>query len=342
MLTARMVDTKKCVQCTPGLDVFNRGETRRRQQEGAMTGTYTRLSAAQAVGSNAQGQKSALVFCLAFALLGFFATPHWCGAAEVGSPEIVQKRLSSVPEKLLVQWQTAKKATLRALIDVPARPKAAVILFAGDNGCLGLTESGEQTSLQGNFLARSRALFVREGLIAVLVDVPADVSGQSANSYRTSADQAQDAAMVMDFVRKQWHVPVALVGTSRGTISAANTAARLERGNADALVLTSTVTQSNKKGSGTIYDAALGRIAIPVLIFHNEQDACKVSPYSGVQGLQRALKNAPRKDIISLSHGGAIADACQGLSAHGYLGVEGQAVSSIASWISSCVLPTAK
>jgi hypothetical protein len=132
-------------------------------------------------------------------------------------------------------------------------------------------------------------------------------------------------------------VPVALVGTSRGTISAANTASRLERGNADALVLTSTVTQNNKKASGTVYDASLGRIAIPVLIFHNEQDGCKVSPYSGVQGLQRALKSAPRKDIVSISHGDAIGDACHGMSAHGYLGVEGQAVSAIASWIFSSV-----
>jgi len=274
---------------------------------------------------------------------GLMCGPVW-NVAQAASdmPGVVQKKLSASPERLLVQWQTAKKGALRALVDVPARPRAAVILFAGDNGCLGLTENGEQTSLNGNFLARSRDLFVQEGLVAVLVDVPTDINPQSSNSYRTSADQAQDAAMVMDFVRKQWHVPVVLVGTSRGTISAANTAARLERGNADALVLTSSVTQNNKKASGTVYNADLGRIAIPVLIFHNEQDACKVSPYSGVRGLQSALKNAPRKDIVSISHGDGIADACQGMSAHGYLGVEGQAVAAIAKWIFTNVPQSAK
>lgn len=302
-----------------------------------MEGHGYRLSAARVLEERTRGLVCTTAVCLFFALLGLLAAPAWSGAASADMPGMVQKKLSASPEKLLVRWQTAKKATLRALVDVPAKPKAAVILFAGDNGCLGLTENGEQTSLQGNFLARSRALFVREGLIAVLVDVPSDVSSQSANSYRTSAEQAQDAAMVMDYIRRQWHVPVALVGTSRGTISAANTAARLERGNADALVLTSTVTQNNKKASGTIHDAALGRIAMPVLIFHNEQDACKVSPYSGVQALQRALKSAPRKDIISLSHGDATGDACQGMSAHGYLGVEGQVVSTIAGWLFSSV-----
>ena len=309
-----------------------------------MIGNDSCLSAVMGVQKGIQNKKVASVWCMVLTLLaGMWAAPAWC-ATQAGSdtPGVVQKKLSSSPDKLLVQWQTAKGASLRALVDVPARPRAAVILFAGDNGCLGLTENGEQASLQGNFLARSRDLFVKEGLIAVLVDVPSSVSGQSASGYRTSADQAQDAAMIMDFVRKQWHVPVALVGTSRGTISAANTAARLERGNADALVLTSSVTQSNKKGSSTVYDAGLSRISIPVLILHNEQDACKVSPYSGVQGLQRALKSAPRKDIISLSHGDAIADACQGMSAHGYMCVEGQAVTAIANWIYGNVPSAAK
>ncbi|QCC84612.1 hypothetical protein DDIC_01690 [Desulfovibrio desulfuricans] len=93
---------------------------------------------------------------------------------------------------------------------------------------------------------------------------------------------------------------------------------------------------------GTVYNADLGRMAIPVLIFHNEQDACKVSPYSGVRGLQSALKNAPRKDIVSISHGDGIGDACQGMSAHGYLGVEGQAVAAIAKWIFTNVPQSAK
>ena len=318
---------------------FFDGGTRQIQREGAMIGISSKISVAQMVKSSAR----AVVFCLSCCTaVGVLCGTAWSAAsAGADMPGVVQKKLSGPSDRLLVQWQTAKNSSLRALVDVPARPRAAVILFAGDNGCLGLTENGEQTSLQGNFLARSRDLFAKAGLVTVLVDVPANVSGQSAQSYRTSADQAQDAAMVMEFVRKQWHVPVALVGTSRGTISAANTAARLERGNADALVLTSSVTQSGKKANGTIYDAGLGRISLPVLILHNEQDACKVSPYSGVQGLQRALKNAPRKDIVALSHGDAIADACQGMSAHGYMGIEGQAVSAIANWIFANV-PQAK
>ena len=308
-----------------------------------MNRTPFRLWADMLMKSTVQIAPRVAVFFLAFSVVCGFAGP--VRSAPQTDPEtaaVVQKRLSSSPEKLLVQWQTARKGTLRAVVDVPAQPRAAVILFAGDNGYIGLTENGEQTNLQGNFLARSRSLFVKQGLIAVLVDMPSDVSSQGASSYRTSADQAQDAAMIMEFVRKQWHVPVALVGTSRGTISAANTAARLERGNANALVVTSTVTQTSKKTNGTIYDAGLSRISIPVLIFHNEQDACKVSPYSGVQGLQRALKSAPRKDIISLSHGDAIGDACQGMSAHGYLGVEDQAVLTIANWIFANVPQSAK
>ena len=159
-----------------------------------MIGNDSCLSAVMGVQKGIQNKKVASVWCMVLTLLaGMWAAPAWC-ATQAGSdtPGVVQKKLSSSPDKLLVQWQTAKGASLRALVDVPARPRAAVILFAGDNGCLGLTENGEQASLQGNFLARSRDLFVKEGLIAVLVDVPSSVSGQSASGYRTSADQAQE------------------------------------------------------------------------------------------------------------------------------------------------------
>ena len=53
-------------------------------------------------------------------------------------------------------------------------------------------------------------------------------------------------------------------------------------------------------------------------------------------------KQYPRKDMVSISHGDGIADACQGMSAHGYLGVEGQAVAAIAKWVFTNVPPSAK
>ena len=91
-------------------------------------------------------------------------------------------------------------------------------------------------------------------------------SGQNADmaseSYRTSEDQARNAALAVAYIRSKWHVPVVLMGTSRGSISAADAAARLERGNADALVLSSTVTQKSKKHQGTVYDVKLARIAM--------------------------------------------------------------------------------
>ena len=222
-------------------------------------------------------------------------------------------------------------------MDAPAKPVAGLILFAGDNGCLGITAQGEQAALTGNFLARTRSMFVSDGMLTVLLDVPPDFTAESSGSYRTGEAQAEDASLAADYIRTQWKIPVVLVGTSRRTISAANTASRKGRV-ADGLVLTSTVAQSGKKVRGTVYDARLGSIVVPTLIVHNTFDACKVSPYSGVAGLQKSLKQAPRVDVIAVSQGDTSFEPCQGMSAHGFLGVENQTVTSICNWVRKNVL----
>jgi hypothetical protein len=257
----------------------------------------------------------------------------WCADAPEGFSE---QRVPSSPEKTLVQWSSGGKGVLRALVEAPATPRAGLVLFVGDDGCLGITERGEISRLQENFLVRSVNLFVRQGVVTLLLDMP---GGMASESYRTSEDQARNAALAVAYIRSKWHVPVVLMGTSRGSISAADAAARLERGNADALVLSSTVTQKSKKHQGTVYDVKLARIAMPVLLLHNTQDACKVSPYSGVQALAKTFKASPRVDVRALTQADGGTDACRGMSAHGFLGVEQQAVADVCAWIGANVPP---
>jgi alpha-beta hydrolase superfamily lysophospholipase len=58
-------------------------------------------------------------------------------------------------------------------------------------------------------------------------------------------------------LREDAPVPVWLVGTSMGTVSAANAAARLMTGGPDGLVLTSTVTRQGRERPESVGDVRL-------------------------------------------------------------------------------------
>jgi len=124
------------------------------------------------------------------------------------------------------------------------------------------------------------------------------------------------------------------VGTSMGTLSAGNAAARLTEGGPDGVVLTSSVTETSKLSYETVRHAGLGDIRVPTLVVHHKDDACRASPYSGAEPIVRALKQAPVKELMAFQGGSPpISAPCEAKAAHGYLGIEAQVVSAIGAWI---------
>jgi pimeloyl-ACP methyl ester carboxylesterase len=210
---------------------------------------------------------------------------------------------------------------------------ASLILFTGGEGDLELAEQPADW-VGENFLVRSRALFAAAGFTIAVVDTPSDhVEGY--DGFRTSAAHATDIAAVIAYLRARHPVPVWLVGTSRGTISAAN-GALLRNGGADGLVLTSTVTRGSKRRPQSVMDLALADIRLPTLIVHNRDDACSVTPYSGVADLQHALKHAATVAVQTFAGGDPPqSEPCEALSRHGYLGLEPAVVTAITAWIKS-------
>ncbi len=66
------------------------------------------------------------------------------------------------------------------------------------------------------------------------MEVPSDhKTGYGYGAFRASQEHAQDIAGVIVALRREASVPVWVVGTSMGTISAANVAARLGEGGPD-------------------------------------------------------------------------------------------------------------
>ncbi len=208
---------------------------------------------------------------------------------------------------------------------------ASVILFAGGNGILALSPTGIG-SLGGNFLVRNRQRFADEGLLVAVVDAPSDYA--RGPDFRTTAGHVEDMKAVIAELRTIADVPVWLVGTSRGTMSAANVAARLTAAaGADGLVLTSTILTGGRE---SIYDVKLSAIRVPTLVVHHRYDSCKATPCGAVSGLMAKLPNAPRRELLTFDGGDSPRSApCEALSRHGYFGIDREVVKAIADWIKS-------
>jgi pimeloyl-ACP methyl ester carboxylesterase len=211
-------------------------------------------------------------------------------------------------------------------------PVASVILFAGGDGDLALTAAGIG-QLQGNFLLRTRMRWVREGFLVAILDRPSDRKGGLWN-FRTTSEHAADVKVAIAAVREIAPVPVWLVGTSMGSLSAANAAARLAEGGPHGVVLTSSATETSKASYETTRHAGLGDIRVPTLVVHHREDACRASPYSGAEAILRALKQAPVKELLAFDGGSPpISPPCEAKAPHGYLGIEANVVEAIGAWI---------
>jgi len=218
------------------------------------------------------------------------------------------------------------------LLRPPSPPVASVILLAGGDGDLALTAEGIR-QLQGNFLVRTRTRWVREGFLVAVLDRPSDRKNGLWN-FRTTSEHAADVKQAIAAMREIAPVPVWLVGTSMGSLSAANAAARLPEGGPDGIVLTSSVTETSKASYETTRHAGLGDIRVPTLVVHHKDDTCRASPYSGAEDIMKALGRAPVKELMTFEGGSpAISPPCEARSPHGYLGIEATVVSAIGAWI---------
>jgi dienelactone hydrolase len=221
----------------------------------------------------------------------------------------------------------------RMVVLSPQDPKAAVILFAGGHGGLQILPNGSFKWGESNFVVRTRQLFADQGLLAVVVDAPSDrQSPPYLSGFRQLPEHVADIKAVIAWVRGQAKVPVWLVGTSRGTQSAAYVATQLNGPDGpDGLVLTSTILTDNK--SRPVTAMPLDKLHIPVLVVHHEQDGCGHCQFSEIPSLMDKLSNVPRKQLLSFKGGENRGDPCGAFAYHGFNGLEREVVAQIATWI---------
>lgn len=213
----------------------------------------------------------------------------------------------------------------------PDNATHSVILFAGGDGVLDMGENG--IGQQGNFLVRTRNQFARAGMVVAVVDKASD--RKKLFRFRKTKKHAKDIKAVIMFLKERHpDKPIWLVGTSRGTISVANVAARFHgKAAPDGIVLTSSVTRKSKKNLDSLEDIDLSAITAPTYIVHHEDDECNVTPYSEAKALMDELSAVEIKEFKGFSGGESTGKPCKGSSYHGFLGIEKQVVQSITDWI---------
>ncbi len=243
----------------------------------------------------------------------------------------------------VVTIPTHGNTTTRYAFASPPDAKGALVLLAGGGGHLDLDDKGCPRALTGNSLVRSIAHFHALGFATALVDAPSDYPGDDGlGGFRIAAEHADDLGKIIAHVRVRAKVPVWLAGTSRGSISAANAAARLSGpAAADGVVLTSAlmVGDRGKKAwvAQTLFDVALESIKMPVLVIGHADDKCLRSPPSEMERIT-ARTNGAREQVVTVTGGPGRSGApslaaCEGRAPHGFADQEAEVAAGIARFI---------
>ncbi len=241
-------------------------------------------------------------------------------------------------DEIAVTIPTRPGVTESFAFDAPAQPIAAAVLFPGGEGSIGVEDHGGHAVIAraNNFLVRTRQMLVASGVAVIALDAPSDHSGGIDEQFRKGAEHAEDAAGAVAWLRQKIEAPVWLVGTSMGSISAANAAVRLN-GKIDGLVLSSSVSAPGRRlrdGSNGVLDLDLQAITVPVLVMDDTMDECPSSPPGNAAVIANRMTKSPRTQV-KLIEGGATPRSgnCAPFSYHGYFGVEDKAVAAIVGFI---------
>ena len=243
---------------------------------------------------------------------------------------------SAVAQQEIVSLPTRAGVTQSYfLTSIPKNLEAVALLFPGSGGLIQLrTENGKPRFNQGNFLVRSRAEFIKRGVVAAILDAPSDQQNGWGMSdiFRLSDEHLKDMSVVTEDLAKRFpQVPLFLIGTSRGTISAAALGRRLAQQTAGAVLTATMFRQTPKKskepGEGlSKFDFAT--VKVPLLLVHHVSDQCESTPYGD------AARLSEKYPLISVFGGPTPQSGpCEAFSQHGFLGKESETVEQIVNWM---------
>lgn len=186
--------------------------------------------------------------------------------------------------------------------------KFGVALFPGHPGIMRLREEDGRPrfELVGNFLIRSRRQRLDEETLVAVLDAPSDQWHSFSQQFRETPRYGADvAALVTEIGRRFGIEDWTYVGTSEGSVSAFH-AGRMNPAIARRVILTASVVLAGRNGPG-------------------------------LSAVQFGDLKSP---LVTMRGGGpSRGDPCMPNTAHGFVGVEKEAVQAMRSWIKTGVVP---
>lgn len=227
---------------------------------------------------------------------------------------------------------------VRALLIQPPQPAGSVILLAGGHGNIDLSPDGAIGWGRDNHLVRTRALYAAAGYVTLVPDIAPDLKQgrEVVPRYRVGAPNAADIGAAVVYLRAL-KPPVVVIGTSRGSISAANAAARLTGASRPDGLVVSSAFLDRSAGLFSVPGAAgsPSRLNLPVLVIEHRHDTCKVTGPEAVEPFLAWMASGGGKAEIAWMDGGTAprGDPCESRAAHGFPGLDGEVVAATVSWI---------
>lgn len=229
--------------------------------------------------------------CIAGLTVGGAATPRSAQAAEVRTSRVTAGGVSAV-------------------LLLPAKPVASLILLTGGPGRVGIDEYGGVTSGGGNQLVRTRDAYAAKGFAVLVPDVGFDLSA---------------LVTTMAAIKR----PVTVVGTSRGTQRAAKGLAAGAK--PDRLVLTSGFLAPASGPDDTVMSILGDPSRLPpTLVVHHRSDGCRVTRPEGVEPFKQWAGS--RVTVRWLDGGTSEGNPCEAFAHHGFNGLDGAVVSAVAGF----------
>ncbi len=240
----------------------------------------------------------------------------------------------------IVTLDTRPGVTLKVLLLTPSGShEGTLLMFPGGDGKGHFTEREGKVRLSRNFLVRSSNLFVDQGFLVAIVDVPSDQAAGMSPQFRTSKEHTEDIQKVIHMLGEKWPGAIFLVGTSAGTISVANLAVTLKADRISGIVLTASIGMT--RGSRlSLMNLHLEKITLPVLFVHHREDGCWASSFNHALQLRDRMTGSSKTAFIEVLGGDPPrSEPCQAMSPHGFLGKEREVVRAITDWLTGKPVP---
>lgn len=237
------------------------------------------------------------------------------------------------------------KVYQRAILVKPAtQTQIALLTFRGMPGISRLQSVADRARNSIPFIRLQQQLFQDQGIAVVVMDCPTDQWGNPGvpptaclDDYRSSAAHADDVRSVMDVLRKEHGLTEFYVlGHSVGTLSSRWLARNLGREIAGS-IHSAAVNMDPQIFRRANYGQSVWNMrqdfAAPSLHVHNENDACRATPYAIVRGYAR-------QNLVTVRGGIPEGDPCGGGHLHSHQGREEVVSKAIIAWIKTRKIET--